>query len=383
MAAPRDVLDGAETDRVDSEILKRFPLLLPLNESCTEYKGFLKILDEDFFVHLSIGDVHNPDTYCLSGDWDLQQLMISSGKNFDELFSKCKSASHFLMEFCNMMEIVLQSRKRCRTFDPAPEIFSRIMADVEHCGWENLEHINMSGDEIHLKYIDQSKRKHVLKIHFSEAFPVDEPMVEPDLPIQLEFYWNSDGTLKQIYEKFKEEIERLQEFWAAMDDLDSNCWVLDPASPRHSDCYRRIALGKNVSVAIVVQPRSPKAFPRLEFCGPHRAVSAHEEAVEQNKCKWDSNGLISANLASLLSMELPSRSCAQPPEDVDCACGICYSYLLEGHIPDKLCQSSRCNKPFHQSCLAEWMRSLPSVRQNFNMFFGECPYCSEPMSCKM
>uniref|UniRef100_A0A6M2CQ16 Putative e3 ubiquitin protein ligase fancl ovary overexpressed n=1 Tax=Rhipicephalus microplus TaxID=6941 RepID=A0A6M2CQ16_RHIMP len=168
-----------------------------------------------------------------------------------------------------------------------------------------------------------------------------------------------------------------------MDDLDSNCWVLDPASPRHSDCYRRIALGNNVSVAVVLQPRTPKGFPRLEFCGPHKAVSAQEEAVEKNKCKWDSSNTISANLSSLLGMELPSRSSAQPPEDVDCACGICYSYLLDGHIPDKLCQSSRCSKPFHQSCLVEWMRSLPSVRQNFNMFFGECPYCSEPMSCKM
>ncbi|XP_077493577.1 E3 ubiquitin-protein ligase Fancl [Amblyomma americanum] len=383
MAAPRDVMDGVECDRLDSEILKRFPLLLPMNDSCTEYKGFLKILDEDFFVHLSVGDVHNPDTYCLSGDWDLQQIIISSGKNFDELFSKCKSASHFLMEFCNLMEMVLQSRKKHRTFDPAPEVFSRIMADLEQCGWENLEHLSTSGDEIHLKHIDQKKRKHLLKIRFSEAFPVEEPMVESDLPVPLEFYWNSDQALKAVYDKFKEEVEKFQDFWAVMDDLDSNSWVLDPTSPRHCDCYRRVALGNNVSVAVVVQPRAPRMFPRLEFCGPHRPVSAHEESVEENKSKWNCSELITTNLASLLGMELPSKLCAEPPEDVDCACGICYSYLLEGHIPDKLCQNSRCNKPFHQSCLAEWMRSLPTVRQNFNMFFGECPYCSEPMSCKM
>ncbi|KAL3204912.1 hypothetical protein MRX96_041050 [Rhipicephalus microplus] len=96
-------MDGVESDRLDSEIFKRFPLLLPDERKLHR--------DEDFFVHLSIGDVHNPDTYCLSGDWDLQQLILSSGKSFDELFSKCKSASHFLMEFCNLMEIVLRSRK--------------------------------------------------------------------------------------------------------------------------------------------------------------------------------------------------------------------------------------------------------------------------------
>ncbi|KAH9380237.1 hypothetical protein HPB48_022148 [Haemaphysalis longicornis] len=128
-----------------------------------------------------------------------------------------------------------------------------------------------------------------------------------------------EQTLKAVYNKFKAEVDRLQEFWETMDDLDANCWVLDPVNARHSDCYRRLALG----------------------------------------------------------MELPSRNCADPPEDVDCTCGICYSYFLEGHIPDTLCQNTHCSKPFHQACLAEWMRSLPSIRQNFDMFFGECPYCSE------
>lgn len=74
------------------------------------------------------------------------------------------------------------------------------------------------------------------------------------------FNYFKDGTLKDIYKKFKEEVERLQEFWAAMDDLDSNCWVLDPASPRHSDCYRRIALGKKHTYNhFVSKPLLPKA----------------------------------------------------------------------------------------------------------------------------
>lgn len=376
-------MEGVEADRLDVEILKRFPLLLPMNEGCTEYKGFLKILDEDFFVHFSVGDIQNSETYSISGDWDLQQLVMSSGKNFDELFSKCKSPSHFLMEFCNLLEIVLQSRRKNHTFDPTPDVFSRIMADVERCGWENLEEVSASGDEIHLKHVDRRKKTHLLKLRFSETFPIDEPRVECDLPAPFEFHWNNEQTLRAVYNKFKAEVERLQEFWETMDDLDANCWVLDPVNARHSDCYRRIALGKNVSVAVVVNPKTPKVLPKLEFCGPHNVVSAHEESVEANSTKWNCGESMSANLMLLLGMELPSRNCVDPPEDVDCTCGICYSYFLEGHIPDTLCQNSHCSKPFHQACLAEWMRSLPSIRQNFDMFFGECPYCSEPMSCRI
>ena len=34
-------------------------------------------------------------------------------------------------------------------------------------------------------------------------------------------------------------------------------------------------------------------------------------------------------------------------------CGICYSYQLEGEIPEKICEDSRCAQPFHSSCLIE------------------------------
>ncbi|EEC19392.1 E3 ubiquitin protein ligase FANCL, putative [Ixodes scapularis] len=167
-----------------------------------------------------------------------------------------------------------------------------------------------------------------------------------------------------------------------MADLDARCWVLDPPCPRAGDAYRRIALGKNVSMMVVIDPHTPMTLPRLEFTGPEAEVTLHEKAVQDNVDKWDPSVSISANLSALLGFEVPSRENATS-EEVDCTCGICYSFLLDGAVPDKLCQNSRCSRPFHQSCLSEWMRSLPMVRQNFNMFFGECPYCSEPMSCRM
>jgi hypothetical protein len=33
---------------------------------------------------------------------------------------------------------------------------------------------------------------------------------------------------------------------------------------------------------------------------------------------------------------------------VDMECGICYSYKLEGKIPEKVCGDLRCGRPFHQ-----------------------------------
>lgn len=34
-------------------------------------------------------------------------------------------------------------------------------------------------------------------------------------------------------------------------------------------------------------------------------------------------------------------------------CGICYSYQLDGAIPDQVCDNPQCAQPFHQICLYE------------------------------
>ena len=31
----------------------------------------------------------------------------------------------------------------------------------------------------------------------------------------------------------------------------------------------------------------------------------------------------------------------------------------------------------------QWLRSVTTTRQSFNMLFGECPYCSKPMKVKI
>ncbi|CAN7995038.1 unnamed protein product, partial [Ixodes hexagonus] len=358
---------------------KRFPLLFPMNELCTEYEGFLEVLDEHLYVRLSAGDPNEPTTYTLSGDWSLRELVETSGRAFEEILGKCKSLSHFMMEFCNMVEIVLKARGEPEKFERSPEILSRILADLGHCGWHNLEHLSTAGDEVQLSYVDGGGRKHLLKVHLGPEFPVEAPSYDADLPVAFEFQWHKGQTLAAVFEAFACRVDRLGPFWEAVQDLDAHCWVLDPPCPRAGDTYRRVALGKNVSAMVVVDPDAPRSLPRLEFTGPDAEVNLHEKAIRDNADRWDPTESISANLSAVLGFQVPSRE-NTASEDVDCTCGICYAFLLDRAVPDKLCQNSRCSRPFHHSCLSEasrWMRSLPTVRQNFNMFFGECPYCSE------
>ncbi|XP_035770804.1 E3 ubiquitin-protein ligase FANCL-like [Neolamprologus brichardi] len=107
----------------------------------------------------------------------------------------------------------------------------------------------------------------------------------------------------------------------------------------------------------------------------------------------------SAGRQHILTVKLKSKHPAETPEcsadlpvplainwtaqSFNLECGICYSYRLEAAIPDQVCNDPRCGQPFHQTCLYEWLRALHSSRQSFNIVFGECPYCSKPITVKM
>ncbi|XP_064487790.1 E3 ubiquitin-protein ligase FANCL-like [Ornithodoros turicata] len=368
---------------MDSEMSTWFPLLVPLNAELTEYDGFLKIMDSIFHVSLSIGDINEPATYNLCGDWELKELLLKTNRDYDEVLGRSKSVSHFLMEFCNLVEKAMKSRPLSSKIQTqSPENLQHIISSLQECGWSNVEHVSESANEIHMKHFDEAGRIHNIRIRVPEEFPIKAPACSTSLPIEYEPVWHKDkGTIRNIYDDFVGKVKQLQPFWSVMDEIDGKFWVLDPPKPRVSDSYRRISLGNNVSVVIAVDPRAPGSLPKLEFTGPEKLVTKFRSLLEKNAEKWDVTKSLCENIEMILESELPSKA-TTTMEEMDCMCGICYSFLLDKAVPEVVCDNPNCSKPFHEGCIYEWMRSLATVRQNFNLLFGECPYCSQPMSCK-
>ncbi|KAG4154028.1 hypothetical protein ERO13_D03G032000v2 [Gossypium hirsutum] len=54
-----------------------------------------------------------------------------------------------------------------------------------------------------------------------------------------------------------------------------------------------------------------------------------------------------------------------------------------GSATDYTCENNSCSKAFHSMCLVDWLRSITTTRQSFNVLFGNCPYCSEPIAVKI
>lgn len=145
------------------------------------------------------------------------------------------------------------------------------------------------------------------------------------------------------------------------------------------------------------------------------------------QCRWVLvRSLPRQNLERVLEMQLPSRD-GGAVEDVSADCCICYAYRLPSasnaagsapalqqyvgklgsmclpsvrtaskfenrhlnclravvagdEVPDVNCSNPHCGRPFHRSCLISWLRAVTDTRQSFNTLFGQCPYCTAPIS---
>ncbi|TKS85208.1 E3 ubiquitin-protein ligase FANCL [Collichthys lucidus] len=233
-----------------------------------------------------------------------------------------------------------------------------------------------------LKAEDSSGRQHILTIKLKSKHPAEAPECSADLPVPLALTWTLQSTLDQLHSQFLLVLESLTEFWDVLDEIDSKTWILEPEKPSRSDTMRRIAIGNNVSIKVEVDPRHPKMLPECCLLGAEHAVTPLRNKLNANMHLWKPDSSVLHNLRDVLEIEFPSPA-THEKSSFSVECGICYSYRLEAAIPDQVCNDPRCGQPFHQACLYEWLRALPSSRQSFSIVFGECPYCSKPITVKM
>ncbi|KAG9338001.1 hypothetical protein JZ751_027338 [Albula glossodonta] len=242
---------------------------------------------------------------------------------------------------------------------PPPQYYSRLIGEMESLGWDKLLFIDTEFRTLKLKAEDSSGRQHVIAVKLK-----------------------SKGSLMSIHGQFLAILESLQEFWAVLDEIDEKTWVLEPEKPPRGATMRRIAIGNNVSIKLEIDNRHPKMLPECCLLGAEHVVTPLRKKLNANMHLWNPECSVLQNLKDVLEIEFPSPT-THEKSNFSMECGICYSYRLDSAIPDQVCNDPRCGQPFHQACLYEWLRSLPSSRQSFNIVFGECPYCSKPVTVKM
>ncbi|XP_072164719.1 E3 ubiquitin-protein ligase FANCL-like [Diadema setosum] len=365
-------------------------VLIPQNLDRTVWMCIIKVQGEEHQIHLEL-----PLDKCLHGarvwgDWRLERHLRKHRKMIQSRLKSATDPENFIRELCSLLEA--SKKKGCKTGMPLLKLaddsalYSRIVQEVGDIGWERVSDIDADFKRLELLSKEISGTTHTIKIQLHQQYPSVAPTCCTNLPGDFELHWNHKCTLRDILNQFEGCLKQYQPFWDEMTEIDANAWILEPEKPGPADVHRRIALGNNSSLQITVDPFHPHMLPQCRFLGAEHVIGPLRHHLNVNLLTWNSSASLLANLRSVLDVDFPLPSSSQQ-QDFTEECGICYSYRLDSIIPDQVCDNPQCNKPFHQTCLHEWLCSLPTSRQNmtglgFNTLYGECPYCSKPISMK-
>lgn len=305
------------------------------------------------------------------------------------------------------------------TVEYAEELTKQLEELERDYGSDVVHDLSSDLSKVTLQYQDAAGRLHQLNIKLS---PVSFPNGAPECMSELPMAWQptndtrdnsrpqkrfkvdpnnresgdkegdaSRNCFLRLYGSFVQQVDKYQDFWNELDDLDANAWVLEPSTrpvPR-SISERRIAITDEASVVIALDPNSPRARPTsVRWIGAdtskHRCGLDQYMTSQQSQLCWTSNSSVRENLERGLALKLPLPPCAGTGEAL-LECSICYSNDLPtedggSEFPDTVCDNLPCKRYYHETCLRDWLQSLPTSRKSFDRIIGTCPYCNEPIS---
>ncbi|XP_060024977.1 E3 ubiquitin-protein ligase FANCL isoform X3 [Lagenorhynchus albirostris] len=383
----------AETE---ARLLRQFPLLIPQNRAKTVYEGFISAQGRDFHLKILLPkdlQLRNARLLC---SWQLKAILNGYHHVVQQRMQHSPDLTSFLVELKMVLldlrvstelgsfalEVALKNKKELYVLPPPPQFYSSLIEEIGTLGWDKLVYVDTCFSTIKLKAEDASGREHLITVKLKAKYPAESPDCIVDFPVSFSVPWTPQSSLISIHSQFLAALESLKAFWDVMDEIDEKTWVLEPEKPTRSATARRIALGNNASINIEVDPRHPTMLPECCFLGADHVVKPLGIRLSRNIHLWDPENSLLQNLKDVLEIDFPAPAILEK-SDFSMDCGICYAYQLDGAIPDQVCDNSQCGQPFHQICLYEWLRGLLTSRQSFNVIFGECPYCSKPLTLKM
>ncbi|XP_057784386.1 uncharacterized protein LOC131001811 isoform X1 [Salvia miltiorrhiza] len=282
-------------------------------------------------------------------------------------------------------------KNRCRELAMSSSFCRRIYSEVEEVGWEHL--LKMGEDLTFLRFciMDNKRRAHILEITLDKTYPRSQPSVSADVPYNSDLEWSPNSRLRDIVQQFQRHVDKLQDFWSTLDDIDRSLLVLDPKHSHHAVSYRPIKIGNDCCMVLSINVDDPRSLPECRFLGSDTAVNVLRD-IWKRKCKeWAREKSFLENLLHIFGNLLPQPSYLQQNEE-QVECGICYAQYLptddelgakSGTATDYSCENGNCNRAFHSVCLGDWLRSITTTRQSFDVLFGNCPYCSDPVAVKL
>ncbi|CAK4081464.1 unnamed protein product [Aphanomyces euteiches] len=369
-------------------------VLVPESPACSNYRGFVALGSKQFMLRVTY-TLLNPDTNAVSlsraglqADAELTELLQPYLTVLTRRLQQSTSVDAFLSELEDLLQGIARGPHSLVQAPPLP-YYETLLNDVAKIGWDRIVEINTDDkgqwNGLHVRLTDSSRRSHVVSFLMDATYPTTPPVCGVDVPEPMPpLQWPSTApSLQHAIDQVQVHLEKFQDFWAVLDDIDKKCCVLEPERPTRGCKRRRLAVQPSISLQFqILDPLLPRALVDVVWFGNDAAVHPLRDRMYANLSKWKASDSIRKNLERVLQMRFPSAKTAVAAEALAQECGICYTHRLDDRIPDRVCESVNCARPFHDSCLVEWLQSIPTSRKSFGTIFGSCPYCREPISTK-
>ena len=301
--------------------------------------------------------------------------------------------------------------------------YETVLNEIETIGWRRIKYISkdLTHFTINVSAASQDSAENTDLITIEAELNVTFPLSYPQSPLALQsflpekFLPRSNENLATLLKRYEDSMQKWILFWKVMKDFDKHCLVLEPENATLADTYRRLVLETNsvdqerlkegdgrerkrrrrtsyISVIVEVDPRKPCGIPGLRFMGNERETSKMRLLFNEGIPKWDDALVPRVNMQNILNVAFVAKDKDKDERgegmetengDVEVGegeCGVCYSWKLEGEIPEVSCEKIECGKSYHRSCLVDWLKALPDSRQSFRTLFGKCPYCDSTIS---
>lgn len=116
------------------------------------------------------------------------------------------------------------------------------MHDIEELGWNEIQSVNKSLQQLTISIKDPSNRPHEIIITLPATYPKGTPTCTIALPKERTIKWKEENSIQDIIIIMKEVLKEYNEVWNVLEDFDNHCIVLDPSKPTFSHSYRRLYL---------------------------------------------------------------------------------------------------------------------------------------------
>ncbi|KAI7729011.1 hypothetical protein M8C21_024556 [Ambrosia artemisiifolia] len=110
--------------------------------------------------------------------------------------------------------------------------------------------------------------------------------VKHDVPYLFVMEWSRNSRLNDVVKQFRQHLEKLQQFWSAVEHIEQSLWISDPAQLHCATSFWHINIGSDCSIMLHIRANELRSLPECRLLGSDKNVNLLRDKWRTNCNKW-------------------------------------------------------------------------------------------------